>query len=83
MRLFNLDISGWVKYKTPGFSKLVRLSMSQHEKLCIALLQWLESKMEVANLLHREETGSRKVAKSKKGRKELRNLVSSVSYDGR
>ena len=47
----NLDISGWVKYKIPGFSKLVGLSMSQHEKLCIALLQWLESEMEVANLL--------------------------------
>ena len=29
----NLDIFGWVKYKILGFSKLVRLSMSQHEKL--------------------------------------------------
>ena len=33
-----LNISGWVKHRIPGFSKLVGLSLTQHEKLCIALL---------------------------------------------
>ena len=49
-----LDISGWVKHKIPRFSKLVGLSMTQHEKLCIALLQRLETMMEAANVLHRK-----------------------------
>ena len=47
-----LDIYGWVKHRLPGFSKLVGLSMTRHEKLCIALLQRLETEMEVANVLH-------------------------------
>ena len=34
----NLEISGWVKHRIPGFSKLVGLSLTRHEKLCIALL---------------------------------------------
>ena len=33
-----LDISSWVKHRIPGFSKLVGLSTTRHEKLCIALL---------------------------------------------
>ena len=79
-----LDISRWVKYRIPGFSKLVGLSMTRHEKLRIALLQRLQSEMEAANVLHRKAIGSEKVAKSKnKGCKELRNLISSVNYDGR
>ena len=79
-----LDISGWVKHRILGFSKLVGLSMTRHEKLCIALLQRLETVMEVANVLHRKATGSKKVAKSKiKGRRELQNLISSVNYDRR
>uniref|UniRef100_A0A7N2M4C3 Uncharacterized protein n=1 Tax=Quercus lobata TaxID=97700 RepID=A0A7N2M4C3_QUELO len=74
-----LDISRWVKHKIPGFSKLVGLSMTWHEKLCIALLQRLETEMEAANVLHRKGTSSQKVAKSKnKGRRELRNLISSA-----
>ena len=80
----NLEISGWVKHRIPGFCKLVGLSLAQHEKLCIALLQRLESEMEAANVLHRKAIGSQKVAKSKnKVRRELRNLISSVNYDGR
>ena len=73
-----------MKHRIPGFSKLVGLSTTQHEKLCIALLQRLETEMEVANVLHRRETGSKKVAKSKnKGRRELQNLICSVNYDRR
>ena len=79
-----LNIFGWVKRRIPSFSKLVALSMSSHEKLCIALLQRLEFEMEAANVLHKEVSGNRKVVKSKnKGRRELRNLISSVNYDGR
>ena len=79
-----IDISGWVKHRIPGSSKLVRLSTNQHEKLCTALLQRLEIVMEAANVLHRKETGSKKVAKSKnKGRRELQNLIYSVNYDRR
>ena len=78
-----LDISWWVKHRIPGFGKLVGLSMTRHEKLCIALLQRLEAEMEATNVLHRKVMGSQKVAKSKnKGRRELRNLISSVN-DGR
>ena len=67
-----LDISGWVRHRIPGFSKLVGLSLSRHEELCIALLQRLESVMEAANVLHRKASGSKKGAKSKnKGRREL------------
>ncbi|KAF3961444.1 hypothetical protein CMV_013934 [Castanea mollissima] len=80
----NLDISGWVKHRIPDFSKLVGLSMTRHEKLCIDLLQRLELEMEAANVLHRKVMGSNKVAKSKtKGCRELQNLFSSVNYDRR
>ena len=79
-----LNIFGWVKHRISGFSKLVGLSMSRHETLCIALLQRLESVKEATNVLHREVTGNQKVVKSKnKGRRELRNLVSLVNYDWR
>ena len=79
-----LDISGRVKHRIPGFSKLVGLSTTRHEKLCIALLQRLETKMEATNVLHRKETGNKKVAKSKnRGRRELKNLICLVNYDRR
>ena len=79
-----LNNSGWVKHRIPGFCRLVGLSMTRHEKLCIALLQRLETEMEVANVLHQKAIGSKKVAKSKnKGCKKQRNLISSVNYDRR
>ena len=79
-----LDISSWVKHRIPGFNKLVGLSTTRHEKLCIALLQRLETEMEATNVLHRRETSSKKMAKSKnKGRRELQNLICSVNYDRR
>ena len=79
-----LDISSWVKHRIPGFSKLVGLSTTRHEKLCIALLQRLETEMEAANVLHKRETGSKKVAEAKnKGRRKLQNLICLVNYDRR
>ncbi|XP_050265760.1 uncharacterized protein LOC126709524 isoform X2 [Quercus robur] len=79
-----LDTSRWVKNRLPGFSKLVGLPLCRHEKLCIALLQKLERETEAAKVLNRKVTESRKVVIYKdKGKRELRNLQSSVNYDGR
>ena len=73
-----------MRHRIPGFSKLVGLSMSRHEELCIALLQRLELVMKAANVLHRKAPGSKKGAKSKnKRRRELQNLISSMNYDRR
>ena len=58
-----LDISGWVKHRILGFSKLVRLSTTRHEKLCIALLQRLETVMESSNVLHIKKKKKKRVAK--------------------
>lgn len=78
-----LNISRWVKHKILVFSKLIGLPLGQYEKLCIAFLQRLEYKMETANLLCKEATGSCTITKLKsKGRRELRNLSSLVNYDG-
>ena len=77
-------VSRWVKNRLPGFSKLVGLLLSRHEELCIALLQKIEREMEAAKVLNRKVTVSRKVVIYKdKGKRELRNLQSSVNYDGR
>ena len=79
-----MDISSWVKNRLPGFSKLVGLPLSRHEKLCIALLQKIEKETEDAKLLNRKVTVPRKAVSNKvKGKRELRNLKSSVNYDGR
>ena len=79
-----LDISNWVKYKLPGFSKLVGLPLSRHEKLCIALLRQIKRETEAAKVLNRKVTVPREVVIYKdKGKRELGNLKSSVNYDGR
>jgi len=78
------DISNWVKYRLPGFSKLVGLPLSRHEKLCIALLRKIKRETEAAKVLNRKVTVPRKAVIYKdKGKRELRNLQSSVNYDGR
>ena len=78
-----LDISNWVKHRIPGFSKLVGLPVGRHEKMCIMLLQRLERVIEAANLLHKKDATHRKAISKDKGKRELRNLISSVNYDGR
>ena len=78
-----LDTSRWVKNKLPGFSKLVGLPLNRHEKLCIALLQKIERETEAAKAMNRKVTVSRKIIYKDKGKRELRNLQSSVNYDGR
>ena len=78
-----LDISNWVKHRIPGFSKLVGLPVGRHEKMCIMLLQRLERVIEAANPLHKKDVTHRKAISKDKGKRELRNLISSVNYDGR
>ena len=78
-----LNISNWVKHKLPDFSKMIGLSLGRHEKMCIMLLQRLKGAIEAANLMHRRDTAHRKVASKDKGKRELRNLISSVNYDSR
>ena len=83
MRLDNtLNVSNWVKRRLPGFSKMMGLSLGRHDKRCIMLLQRLETEIEAANLVHRNATHRKAVSKDK-GKRELRNLISSVNYEGR
>ena len=46
------------------------------------LLQILEKETEVANLVHRN-VAHRKAISKVKGKRELRNLISSINYEGR
>ena len=79
-----LDTSKWVKNRLPSFSKLVGLSLNHHEKLCIDLLQRIEKEMMDAKAMNKKDNPTRKVVIFKdKGKRELRNLLSSVNYDGR
>ena len=79
-----LDTSRWVKNKLPGFSKLVGLPLNRHERLCIALLQRIEKETTDAKAMNKKDTSTRKVVIFKdKGKRELRNLLSSINYDGR
>ena len=47
------------------------------------LLQRLETEIGTANLMHRKDAAHRKAISKDKGKRELRNLISSVNYDGR
>ena len=79
-----LDTSRWVKNRLPSFSKLVGLPLNRHEKLCIVLLQRIEKETEATKAMNKKVTPSRKVVIFKdKGKRELRNLQSSVNYNGR
>ena len=78
-----LKISSWVKYRLPGFSKMMGLSLGQHEEKCFKFLQGLEREMEATNLLNRKDAAHQKAVSKDKGKRELRNLISSINYDGR
>ena len=78
-----LKVSNWVKYRLPGFSKMIGLSLGRHEKRCIMLLQRLEMEIEAANRLHRKDAAHQKAVSKDKGKRKLRNLISLVNYDGR
>ena len=77
------NVSNWVKQRLPGFSKMMGLPLCRHKKRCTMLLQRLETEFEAANLVHKKDAAHRKAVSKDKGKKELRNLISSVNYDGR
>ena len=79
----SLNVSNWVKHRLPGFSKMMGLSLGQHEKRCIMLLQRLQTEIEAAKLVHRKDVAHQKAVSRAKGKRDLRNLISSVNYDGR
>ena len=78
-----LKVSNWVKHKLPGFSKMIGLSLGQHKKRCIMLLQRLKMEIVAAKLVHRKDAAHQKTVSKDKGKRELRNLISSINYDGR
>ena len=73
-----------MKHRIPSFSKVVGLFVNHHERLCIDYLQSLEREMEVVIERRRKATANQKaISSTGKGKRELRNLISSVNYDGR
>ena len=77
------NVSNWVKQRLPGFSKMMGLPLCRHTKRCTMLLQKLETKFEAANLVHKKDAAHQKAVSKDKGKRELRNLISSVNYNGR
>ena len=55
-----LNVSKWVKHRILGFNKMMGLSLSRHEKLCIMLLQGLETEIEAEVTQHRKDAAFRK-----------------------
>ena len=78
-----LYISNWVKHRLPVFSKMMGLSLGRHEEKCIKPLQGLEREIEATNLLNRKDAAHQKAVSKDKGKRELRNLISSINYDSR
>jgi hypothetical protein len=73
--------SQWVKKHYSGFCCLVGFLMEEHEQQCLDLLQRIEAdrfKYKSSKQKKKQYGGS-----VRKGSRELRNLVSSINYDGR
>jgi hypothetical protein len=72
--------SQWVKKHYRGFYKLVGFPLDSHEEQCMALLQSIE-----AERMKYKSSGKMKQSgvSVRKGARELRNLASSINYDGR
>ena len=47
------------------------------------LLQRLKMEIEAAKLVHRKDAAHQKTVFKDKGKRELRNLISLINYDGR
>ena len=72
--------SKWVNHQYRGICKLVGFPIDSHEEECLALLR----KIEVSRPLKKGTKVSRKVVGSgTRGARQLRNLASSVNYEGR
>jgi hypothetical protein len=69
-----------VKKHYRGFCKLVGFPLDSHEQQCMALLQSIEAE----RLKYKSSVKMKQSAVSvRKGARELRNLASSINYDGR
>ncbi len=72
--------SQWVKKHYRGFCKLVGFPLDTHEQQCMALLQSIEAeRLKFKNSGKMKQSG----VSIRKGSRELRNLASSINYDGR
>ena len=72
--------SEWVNTQYRGICELMGFPLDSHGKQCLALLR----RIEASRFRKKGELGSKSVVCSgKKGVRELRNLVSSVNYEGR
>ena len=72
--------SEWVNTQYRGLCELVGFPLDTHEKQCLALLR----RIEASRSRNKGLIGSRKVVCSgTKGARELRNLATSVNYEGR
>jgi hypothetical protein len=73
-------MSAWVEQKYKVFSKLVGMALLGFEGECISLLRRIDAERKKMRAM----SGPRCTTSSvKKGKRELRNLVSSVNYEGR
>ena len=75
----DLELSAWVSKKVKGFSKWVGFPIDSYERQCVEFFQRLEKvweKQAAAGSLHRIASSSTK------DMRELRNLISTVNYDG-
>jgi hypothetical protein len=73
-------MSVWVEQKYNGFKKLVGMALLGFESECISLLRHIDAERKRL----RPTTGPRCPTGSvNKGKRELRNLISSVNYEGR
>ena len=74
------EFSQWVKKHYKGFCKLVGFPIDTHKQQCLDLLQRIE-----ADKFKYNTTNKRKqpAGSARKGSRGLRNLVSSINYDGR
>lgn len=71
--------SKWVRMMIKGFCKYVGFPVSSCENLCISFFQKLERKW----VEQAVAASTRQVSNlSQKGMRELRNLISTINYDG-
>jgi hypothetical protein len=73
-------MSLWVEQKYKGFGELMGMPIAGFETECIALLRRIDAKRKK----FRHTPGPRKPTRStKKGTRELQNLISTINYDGK
>jgi hypothetical protein len=73
-------MSLWVEEKYRDFGELVGMPIARFEAECIALLRRIDAERKKG----RHTPGPRKPTKStKKGTRELRNLISTINYRGK